>query len=150
MASPVSPPSDAEATRAENLLRNTAMGAAAERKEEEGDRRRGRPGCPAYEDGVLVPGEAAAVVVVAVPEPAREEEDCGRERLKRHRVAMAGHVWIPDTWGQEKLLKDWVDCAAIDRTLVPNGLLSAREALAEECRRANSSGFPIESRCLSA
>ncbi|CAA6660656.1 unnamed protein product [Spirodela intermedia] len=140
MASPVSPPSDAEATRAENLLRNTAMGAAAERKEEEGDRRRGRPGCPAYEDGVLVPGEVAAVVVVAAPEPAREEEDCGRERLKRHRVAMAGH----------KLLKDWIDCAAIDRTLVPNGLLSAREALAEECRRANSSGFPIESRCLSA
>lgn len=62
--------------------------------------------------------------------PAKEEEgeDAGestRERLKRHRREMAGKVWVPELWGQEKLLKDWMDCSAFDRPLVPAGLLTA-------------------------
>ncbi|ONK77570.1 uncharacterized protein A4U43_C02F7980 [Asparagus officinalis] len=71
----------------------------------------------------------------------------GRERLRRHRAEMAGKVRIPEIWGQERLLKDWVDCSAIDRCLVPKGVVSARKALVEECRRANSAGLRIENWC---
>lgn len=56
-------------------------------------------------------------------------EDCGRKRLKEHRVEMAGRVWIPDIWGQEDFLKDWVDCNPFDASLVNNNILSARQAL---------------------
>ncbi|XVE96434.1 hypothetical protein REPUB_Repub02eG0221500 [Reevesia pubescens] len=75
------------------------------------------------------------------------EEDNGRERLKKHRIEVAGRVWIPEIWGQEELLKDWVDCSAFDASLVPSGIMSARAALVEEGRRANSGGFRIENRC---
>ncbi|BAT85864.1 hypothetical protein VIGAN_04345900 [Vigna angularis var. angularis] len=78
------------------------------------------------------------------------EEDSGRERLKRHRVEVAGRVWIPDMWGQEELLKDWIDCTAFDAPLVPSRISTAREALVEECTRANAAGLRIEnSTCLS-
>ncbi|OMO82243.1 hypothetical protein CCACVL1_12028 [Corchorus capsularis] len=73
-------------------------------------------------------------------------EENGRERLKRHRIEVAGRVWIPEIWGQEELLKDWIDCSAFDASLVPNGIMSARAALVEEGRRANSGGFRIENR----
>lgn len=56
-------------------------------------------------------------------------EDCGRKRLKEHRIEMAGRVWIPDIWGQEDLLKDWIDCNPFDASLVNNNILSARQAL---------------------
>uniref|UniRef100_J3LXL9 Uncharacterized protein n=2 Tax=Oryza brachyantha TaxID=4533 RepID=J3LXL9_ORYBR len=83
---------------------------------------------------------------VPVPLPAAKElqaapeDDChqesARERLKRHRREMAGRVWVPDMWGQEKLLKDWVDCSVFNRPLVPPDLLTARRALvAEFCAR---------------
>ncbi|XP_010271656.1 PREDICTED: uncharacterized protein LOC104607675 [Nelumbo nucifera] len=74
-------------------------------------------------------------------------EVSGRERLKRHRTEVAGHVWVPDIWGQEDLLKDWIDCSAFNSSLVPNGLMSARAALIEENRRANSGRLRIENRC---
>ncbi|ESW34894.1 hypothetical protein PHAVU_001G189900 [Phaseolus vulgaris] len=76
------------------------------------------------------------------------EEDSGRERLKRHRVEVAGRVWIPDMWGQEELLKDWIDCSAFDAPLVPSRIATAREALVEECTRANAAGLRIENRDL--
>ncbi|KAL3358166.1 hypothetical protein AABB24_015353 [Solanum stoloniferum] len=67
-------------------------------------------------------------------------EDSGRERLKRHRIEVAGHVWIPEIWGQEELLKDWIDCSAFDSKLMNNNnIMSARAALVEERRRNNSS-----------
>ena len=63
----------------------------------------------------------------------RTEEISARERLKRHRTEMAGRVRIPDMWGQERLLKDWVDCAVFDRPLAATtGLLNARDALVAE------------------
>ncbi|XP_031274278.1 protein BIC1-like [Pistacia vera] len=71
-------------------------------------------------------------------------EDNGRERLKRHRIEVAGHVWIPDIWGQEEMLKDWVDCVAFDASLVSTTIMSARSALAQEGRRSNSGGLRIE------
>lgn len=76
-----------------------------------------------------------------------EGEDSGRERLKRHRVEVAGRVWIPDIWGQEEILKDWIDCTAFDAPLVPSRIVMARTALVEEGRRATSGGLRIENRC---
>nr|CAB3449934.1 unnamed protein product [Digitaria exilis] len=68
---------------------------------------------------------------------ARRSEESARERLKRHRTEMAGRVRIPDMWGQERLLKDWVDCAVFDRPLAATaGLLTARDALVAECAAA--------------
>ncbi|OEL27408.1 hypothetical protein BAE44_0011573 [Dichanthelium oligosanthes] len=68
---------------------------------------------------------------------ARRPEESARERLKRHRTEMAGRVRIPDMWGQERLLKDWVDCAVFDRPLAATtGLLTARDALVAECAAA--------------
>ncbi|KAL5212075.1 hypothetical protein ABZP36_022922 [Zizania latifolia] len=64
-------------------------------------------------------------------------EESARERLKRHRTEMAGRVRIPEMWGQERLLKDWVDCAVFDRPLAATrGLLNARDALVAECADA--------------
>ncbi|GKV31799.1 hypothetical protein SLEP1_g40465 [Rubroshorea leprosula] len=83
--------------------------------------------------------------VAATPE--LESEDNGRERLKRHRVEVAGRVWIPEIWGQEEFLKDWIDCSAFDESLVPNGIVPARTALAREGRPAKSGRLRIENRC---
>lgn len=76
-----------------------------------------------------------------------DTEENGRERLTRYRREIAGRVWIPDIWGQEELLKDWIDCSAFDASLVPNGIMSARAALAEQRTRTNSGGLRIENRC---
>ncbi|XP_014512843.1 protein BIC1 [Vigna radiata var. radiata] len=76
-----------------------------------------------------------------------EGEASGRERLKRHRVEVSGRVWIPEIWGQEDLLKDWIDCTAFDAPLVPSRIVMARTALVEEGRRATSGVIRIENRC---
>ncbi|KAL3532087.1 hypothetical protein ACH5RR_005608 [Cinchona calisaya] len=76
-------------------------------------------------------------------EEGSRSEDNGRERLKRHRVEVAGRVWIPDIWGQEDLLKDWIDCSAFDAAIMNASIMSARAALVEEGRRANSSRLRI-------
>lgn len=72
------------------------------------------------------------------------EEEGGRERLKRHRVEVAGRVWIPDMWGQEDLLKEWIDCAAFDASLVRTSILMARDALAQQGRRAPPNSMRIQ------
>ncbi|CAK8571390.1 unnamed protein product [Lathyrus sativus] len=62
-----------------------------------------------------------------------EEEESGREKLKRHRVEMAGRVWIPDIWGQEEFLKDWIDCTTFDPPLISSAkIVTARTALVQE------------------
>ncbi|KFK34522.1 hypothetical protein AALP_AA5G156800 [Arabis alpina] len=75
-------------------------------------------------------------------------EHTGRERLKKHRREIAGRVWIPEIWGQEELLKDWIDCSTFDTCLVPAGISSARAALVEEARRAASASGGLHNRCL--
>ncbi|KAL3628288.1 hypothetical protein CASFOL_027334 [Castilleja foliolosa] len=96
--------------------------------------------------------ETAELISVVVPSsknkasPEKEVDD-GRERLKRHRVDVAGRVWIPDMWGQEGLLKDWIDCAAFDASLVNSRIMSARDALVEEARRANSTRLSVHNGC---
>ncbi|XP_050383141.1 protein BIC1 [Argentina anserina] len=103
---------------------------------------------------ITILGLASAQVVAAAEEASKGcdevfavAEDSGRERLKKHRLEVAGRVWIPDVWGQEEFLKDWVDCTAFDDSLFPNGILSARSALVEEGRRGTSSRIRIENRC---
>ncbi|GJW97739.1 BIC1-like protein [Tanacetum coccineum] len=71
-------------------------------------------------------------------------EESGRERLKRHRVEMSGHVWIPDTWGQEDLLKNWIDSTVFDSSLEKSNIMSARNALIQEGR---STTLRIENSC---
>ncbi|XP_008809941.2 protein BIC1-like [Phoenix dactylifera] len=70
-------------------------------------------------------------------------EDSGRERLRRHRFEMARSICMPDTWEQEGLLKDWTDSSAFSTSFVSKGIASAREALVEEFRRANSGGLKV-------
>ncbi|MED6218135.1 hypothetical protein PIB30_024181 [Stylosanthes scabra] len=77
------------------------------------------------------------------------EQDSGREKLKRHRIEVAGRVWIPEIWEQEELLKDWIDCTAFDAPLVPSKITTARAALVEQDRRRTtnataSAGLSIE------
>ncbi|KAL5583242.1 hypothetical protein UlMin_015684 [Ulmus minor] len=72
-----------------------------------------------------------------------QKENCGRERLKRHREEVAGCVTIPDSWGKEELLKDWMDYSSFDTLLIPNGIRSAREAL----RRQATSHQRLRIRC---
>ncbi|KAI9122046.1 hypothetical protein K1719_006735 [Acacia pycnantha] len=84
----------------------------------------------------------------ALPELVSDSaEESGREKLKKHRVEVAGRVWIPEIWGQEELLKDWTDCSAFDAPLVPGRIMTARAALVREGTRANAEGFRIENRC---
>ncbi|ESQ45228.1 hypothetical protein EUTSA_v10010806mg [Eutrema salsugineum] len=86
------------------------------------------------------------------PKQNQEEErvdTTGREKLKKHRREIAGRVWIPEIWGKEELLKDWIDCSTFDTRLVPADISSARDALVEEARRAASaSGGTLHNRCL--
>ncbi|KAF8020317.1 hypothetical protein BT93_G0889 [Corymbia citriodora subsp. variegata] len=84
--------------------------------------------------------------------PLQDGACSGRERLKRHRDEVAGRVPIPDSWGQESFLKDWMDYSAFDALLAPKGIASAREALmAEGGRRrrgaAQHQRLRIEGRC---
>lgn len=83
-----------------------------------------------------ISSEEAALQVVQVPQKDVTStfagDESGRERLKRHRMEMGGRVWIPDTWGQENLLKNWIDCTSFDASLVSNSILSARAALMQQ------------------
>ncbi|KAG7010351.1 60S ribosomal protein L10a, partial [Cucurbita argyrosperma subsp. argyrosperma] len=67
---------------------------------------------------------------------------CGfRERLKRHREEVAGKVTVPEKWGKEELLKDWIDYSAFDRILAAGRIASARASLVAEGRRVESRQF---------
>ena len=68
----------------------------------------------------------------------REQKDPssnGRERLKRHRDEVAGRVVVPERWGMEDRMREWIDYSSFDRVLAPNGVRSAREALVVEAQR---------------
>lgn len=91
------------------------------------------PAAPAPEEHGDEKDQLVAKEEVEPKAAAADDQESTRERLKRHRREMAGRVWVPEMWGQEKLLKDWVDCAVFDRPMVPTGLLTARRALIAEC-----------------
>lgn len=79
--------------------------------------------------------------------PPPPQDCCSRERLKRHRDEVAGRVMIPDSWGQENFLTDWIEPSTFDALLAQKKISSAREALMAEARRAASQRLRIESRC---
>ncbi|KAK3443781.1 hypothetical protein EUGRSUZ_B03851 [Eucalyptus grandis] len=86
------------------------------------------------------------------PQPQQDSTCSGREKLKRHRDEVAGRVPIPDSWGQESFLKDWMDYSAFDTLLAPRGIAPAREALMAEGRRRRGPApqhqrLRIEGRC---
>nr|XP_010313363.1 protein BIC1-like [Solanum lycopersicum] len=62
----------------------------------------------------------------------------GREKLKRHWREVGGRVFVPDRWGHEGSLREWMDCSSFDNILAPKGLKSAREALMSQGKRARS------------
>lgn len=75
-------------------------------------------------------------------------QDSGRKKLMSHRDDVAGRVAIPDSWGQENLLRDWIDHTTFDSMLPHKRISSAREALMAEGRRPSSSQrLRIESSC---
>ncbi|OIW11356.1 hypothetical protein TanjilG_19612 [Lupinus angustifolius] len=92
--------------------------------------------------------EEIALQVLVEEESEVIAEDSERERLKKHRVEVAGRVWIPEIWGQENFLMDWIDCTtAFHVHLVPSKITTAQEALVEEGKKVNASGLSIENRC---
>ena len=72
------------------------------------------------------------------------EEETGRERLKRHREEVAGRVAIPDKWGKEQMMKDWIDFTTFDALFAPHRLIvTARDALIADARKARSQRLRI-------
>ncbi|CDP06927.1 unnamed protein product [Coffea canephora] len=70
-----------------------------------------------------------------MPKSPIQQEESGREKLFRHWNEVAGRVCIPEIWGQEASLNDWMDCSLFDSLLAPKGAVSAREALIAERKR---------------
>ncbi|KAL2239327.1 UNVERIFIED_CONTAM: Protein BIC1 [Sesamum indicum] len=71
----------------------------------------------------------------------------GREKLMRYWKEVnnggASTIVVPERWGQEDLLKDWIDCSSFDALLAPKGVGLARENLvAEARRRGRARGVP--------
>ncbi|XP_055834504.1 protein BIC2-like [Solanum dulcamara] len=62
----------------------------------------------------------------------------GREKLKRHWREVGGRVCVPEKWGNEGSLREWMDCSSFDKMLAPKELKSAREALMSQGKRARS------------
>jgi len=67
-------------------------------------------------------------------------EETGREKLKRLREeVMVEKVKIPEDWGQEQKLKDWIDYTMFDAFVAPHSLIvSARDALIANACKAKS------------
>ncbi|XP_010535696.1 PREDICTED: uncharacterized protein LOC104810919 [Tarenaya hassleriana] len=64
----------------------------------------------------------------------------GRERLKRHREEIAGKVSIPEKWGKEGLLKNWMDFSVFDSAFTSNQVFSARASLMADSTAAGAAG----------
>lgn len=81
----------------------------------------------------------------------------GRERLKRHREEIAGHVRIPEKWGHEKMMKNWIHGFSSttfhgddeDAFMAPPHtiILAARDALVADSRKARSQRLRIHTTC---
>ncbi|KAK7261204.1 hypothetical protein RIF29_27509 [Crotalaria pallida] len=73
-------------------------------------------------------------------------EETGRERLKRHREEVMRNVNIPENWGQENLMKDWMDYSTFDGLFAPHRMIiTARDALIEDVRKARSQRLRVYS-----
>ncbi|KAL2331925.1 hypothetical protein Fmac_019506 [Flemingia macrophylla] len=68
-------------------------------------------------------------------------EETGRERLKRLREEVTlEKVNIPEKWGQEQMLNDWMDITMFDAFFAPphSLIVTARDALIANARKAKS------------
>ncbi|KAI3461294.1 hypothetical protein Pfo_017957 [Paulownia fortunei] len=75
----------------------------------------------------------------------QEKDESGREKIMgRHckEVGDGGGIVIPETWGQEGLLKDWTQHSTFDALLAPKEAVLARQALVAEARRGPATGIP--------
>ncbi|CAN4107263.1 unnamed protein product [Withania somnifera] len=70
----------------------------------------------------------------------------GREKLKRHWKEVGGRICVPERWGHEASLREWMDCSSFDKILAPNGLKSAHEALISQGKPARSTSRMIQVR----
>lgn len=52
-----------------------------------------------------------------------------REKLQKHCLQVAGKVQIPDVWGGEERLHEWISTEDVEEALRPPDLLKARAAL---------------------
>ncbi|EPS58384.1 hypothetical protein M569_16431, partial [Genlisea aurea] len=62
----------------------------------------------------------------------------GLEKLEMHRSAVAGRISVPDAWGQEEFLKDWIDCTVFDAPIVSSRVSTAKALLIGDVRRSDS------------
>ncbi|KAF3627070.1 hypothetical protein FXO37_30057 [Capsicum annuum] len=84
-----------------------------------------RGGCQ-YQDSVNNFGSLSMV---------NESEKLG---LKRHWREVEGRVYVPESWGHEGSLREWMDCSSFDTILAPKGIELARKALMSQGKRARS------------
>lgn len=76
----------------------------------------------------------------------RGEDGAGRERLKRHRDEVAGNMRIPDKWGQEQMMKEWIEFSSFDALLGSHHMIiAARDALIADARKAKSPRLRVQS-----
>ncbi|MCO5585678.1 hypothetical protein L7F22_054752 [Adiantum nelumboides] len=75
------------------------------------------------------------------PESGTQAFICGRQRLQLHCLQVSGKVTIPDKWGCEQQLQEWVSYGIVEDALRPAGLMSARTALVSECQHRG--GKPV-------
>lgn len=80
---------------------------------------------------------------------AKMNGESGRERLKRHREEVAREVVrVPDKWGKEQLMKDWIDFANSDALWAPHAIiLAARDALIADATKSRSQRLRIHTTC---
>lgn len=72
----------------------------------------------------------------------------GRERLKRHREEAAKEVVIPEKWGKEQLMKEWIEYTTFDALFAPHRLIvAARDALIADARKAKSQRLRLHNSC---
>ncbi|KAM3202081.1 protein BIC1 [Capsicum annuum] len=67
----------------------------------------------------------------------------GREKLKSHWREVGGRVYVPEKWGHEGSLREWMDCSSFSTILAPKGIELARKALMCQGKRARSGSTSI-------
>ncbi|CAL1403937.1 unnamed protein product [Linum trigynum] len=95
---------------------------------------------------IISDGQAACSSRAAADRRSVGGGGCNRERMERHWEEVAGRVTVPEEWGHEGVLDEWVDCSTFDELLAPHGVVSARRALVRDqgrrgCRRAAPLGL---------
>ncbi|KAI5070803.1 hypothetical protein GOP47_0015146, partial [Adiantum capillus-veneris] len=93
------------------------------------------------EGGGQPDGKSAAPPQVSDAGACGHERLCGRARLQHHWVQVGGKVMIPDNWGLERHLQEWVSFGLLEDAYRPAGLMSARSALVADCQRRSRGGM---------